>query len=297
MSQKKVKKMVIAAGGLGTRLFPLTMAQSKAMFPVGRELALERIVNWSKDAGIEEVVFVLGAIGGSVVENHFGVHAMQEQILIREGKTKLLEKVLQYKKQMRFRFVYQLDPKGDGDAVRCAVESRFVANNEPVVVWFNDTMFDSDISPVKQLVDNFYKYKHSVIALSEVEQDELCNFGVVKKYDNDDGSCEIVGFVEKPKTNPPSNLVAVGGYVLTPDMLNILHEKHAQSGEIRLADTFSVALSRSNRIFGVKIEGNWLDTGNWKNLAKANAVLSLKDDKRGVMKKFFIELGESLQKE
>lgn len=297
MAKEKIKKVIIVSGGLGTRLFPMTMAQTKAMFPVGNKLALEHIVDWAKEAGIKEVIFVLGVIGGSVVENHFGVHSLQEQILIREKKHELLEQVLQYKKQLKFRFVYQLDPKGDGDAVRCAVESRFIDEDEPVLVWFNDTMFSSTISPIRQIIDEYNKNESSIIALSEVNDEELHKFGVVKKVDLGDNLYEIVGFVEKPTLVSPSNLVAVGGYVLTPDLLKILHEKNAQSGEIRLADAFSVYLSRNGRILGTKIDGNWLDTGDWKGLARANAVFSVDNDPTDEMKNFFVEFGKKLQKE
>ena len=91
---------------------------------------------------------------------------------------------------------------------------------------------------------------------------------------------KINKFVEKPAIKEaPSNLVAVGLYIITPQILKILAEmKSGKSGEIRLADAFDLALEKKQPIYGRKIEGEWLDTGDKFNFIKATLRLGLKND-------------------
>jgi len=93
------------------------------------------------------------------------------------------------------------------------------------------------------------------------------------------GSYEIKKFVEKPKIEEaPSNLAAVGLYVITPEVFKVLgNMKSGKSGEIRLADAFDIMLEKNRPLYGKKIEGEWLDTGNKFNFIKATIKLGLKD--------------------
>jgi UTP--glucose-1-phosphate uridylyltransferase len=71
----------------------------------------------------------------------------------------------------------------------------------------------------------------------------------------------------------------VGLYIITPQILKILAEmKSGKSGEIRLADAFDLALEKKQPIYGRKIEGEWLDTGDKFNFIKATLRLGLKND-------------------
>ncbi|MCX6797826.1 MAG: sugar phosphate nucleotidyltransferase, partial [Candidatus Falkowbacteria bacterium] len=76
----------------------------------------------------------------------------------------------------------------------------------------------------------------------------------------------------------PSNLAAPGIYVITPEVINVLKGmKHGASGEIRLADAFAIMLENKRPIYGKKIAGEWLDTGNKFNYLKASIKFGLKD--------------------
>jgi len=111
------------------------------------------------------------------------------------------------------------------------------------------------------------------------------------------GTYEIKRFVEKPKTaEAPSNLAAVGIYVITPEVFKVLAEmKEGKSGEVRLADAFDLMLSRGEKLYGQKIEGEWLDTGSKFNFIKATLRLGLKDKEIGAdLKKYLQKLHQEL---
>jgi len=122
-----------------------------------------------------------------------------------------------------------------------------------------------------------------VVGLSEVDPSEVNKFGVIDGLDLGQGNYEIKKFVEKPKVGQaPSNLAAVGIYVITPEVFQVLDKMESgKSGEIRLADAFDRMLEDNRPIYGKKLEGEWLDTGNKLNFIKATLKFGLKDKEIG----------------
>ena len=99
----------------------------------------------------------------------------------------------------------------------------------------------------------------------------------------DDNTYEIKGMVEKPKPeDAPSNLVAVGKYVITPEVFEVLATmENGKSGEIRLADAFDIMLGKNRPMYGRILEGEWLDTGDKFNFVKATIHMGLKHPEIG----------------
>jgi UTP--glucose-1-phosphate uridylyltransferase len=149
-------------------------------------------------------------------------------------------------------------PLGDGHAIKCA--AHLIRDDEPVLIMFGDTLYDSQVSPARQVIDTFEKYGDPVVGLSEVAQEEVNKFGVIDGLDLGDGNFEIKKFVEKPNIGEaPSNLAAVGIYAITPEVIHTLQTMKE----------------------GKKLEGEWLDTGNKFNFIKATIKLGLKDEEIG----------------
>nr|MBP8599808.1 UTP--glucose-1-phosphate uridylyltransferase [Patescibacteria group bacterium] len=101
---------------------------------------------------------------------------------------------------------------------------------------------------------------------------------------------EIKRFIEKPSpSEAPSNLVAVGIYVLTPEVLSWLTTmKPGPNGELRLADAFQQMLAHDRPIYGQEFNGTWLDTGDKLSFIKATIQLGLKNEEIGPELKKFI---------
>lgn len=289
---KKVRKAIFPVAGFGTRFLPATKAQPKEMLMVVDKPVIQYLVEQAVAAGIEEIIFVTGR-GKRAIEDHFDYSFELEKTLVEKNKLDLLKKVKEIENLAKFSYVRQPIPLGDGHAIKCA--AHLVEEDEPVLVMFGDTLYDSEESPISQVVKVYEKYGDPVVGLSEVDKDEVDKFGVIGGTDLGDGNYEIQRFVEKPKTSEaPSNLAAVGIYVITPEVLKVLDTmKSGKSGEIRLADAFDIMLENNRPLYGKKIEGEWLDTGNKYNFLKASLKLGLKDKEIGAdLKKLIKELAK-----
>jgi len=289
---QKIKKAIFPVAGFGTRFLPATKAQPKEMLMVVDKPVIQYLVEEAARAGIEEIIFVTGR-GKRAIEDHFDYSFELENTLVEHNKLDLLKKVREISNLARFSYVRQPIPLGDGHALKCA--SHLIGPDEPVLVMFGDTLFDAPLSPVQQVMDTYEKYGASVVGLSEVKPEEVDKFGVIEGSDLGGGNYEVKRFVEKPKVGQaPSNLAAVGIYVITPEVFQVLDKMESgKSGEIRLADAFDLMLEGKRPIYGKKIEGEWLDTGNKFNFIKATLKFGLKDEEIGEdLKKLIRELGQ-----
>lgn len=282
---QKIKKAIMPVAGFGTRFLPATKAQPKEMLPVVDKPVIQYLVEDAVSAGIEEIIFVTGR-GKRSIEDHFDYSFELEKTLVEKNKLDLVKKVQEIDSLAKFSYVRQAVPLGDGHAVNCA--AHLIFEDEPVLIMFGDTLYDAEISPVKQVLEAYYKYGKTIIGLSEVKPEEVSQFGVIGGEDLGDGVYKINQFMEKPKKeDAPSNLVQVGINVITPDVFKILKEmKAGKSGEIRLADAYEIMLEKNIPLYGKKIEGEWLDTGNKLNFIKATLKLGIKHE----------EIGESVKK-
>ncbi len=274
---QKIKKAIFPVAGFGTRFLPATKAQPKEMLTVVDKPVIQYLVEQAVAAGIEEIIFVTGR-GKRAIEDHFDYSFELEKTLVEKNKLDLVKKVQEIENLAKFSYVRQPIPLGDGHAVLCA--SHLIGKDEAVLVMFGDTLYDAEISPVKQVIDVYEKYGDTVIGLSEVKPEEVSQFGVMGGIDLGDGIYEVKQFIEKPKmSEAPSNLVQVGINVITPEVIKILSKmKSGKSGEIRLADAYDEMLQQNKPLYGKKIEGEWLDTGNKFNFIKATLKLGLKND-------------------
>lgn len=285
----KIKKAILPVAGFGTRFLPATKAQPKEMLPVVDKPAIQYLVEEAVASGIEEVIFVTGR-GKRSIEDHFDHSFELEHNLVEKNKHDLLKEVRKISNLAKFSYVRQPDPLGDGHAIACAAH---LVGNEPVLVMFGDSLYDSTVPPAKQLIEVYERYNDAVIGLAEVKKEEVSLFGVIDGVDLGNDIYEIKKFVEKPKAeDAPSNLAAVGKYVITPEIFEILNGMQSgKSGEIRLADAFDALLEKNRPVYGKKLEGDWLDTGDKFNFVKATIKLGLKNKEIGdKLRKFLREL-------
>ena len=280
----KIKKAILPVAGFGTRFLPATKAQPKEMLPVVDKPVIQYLVEEAVASGIEEIIFVTGR-GKRAIEDHFDISYELEDTLVEKNKHDLLETVQKISGLAKFSYVRQPKPLGDGHAL---LQAAHLLNGEPALVIFGDCLYDSDVPASKQLMETFEKYGDPVIGLSEVEKEDVSKFGVIDGIDVGSNTYEIKGIVEKPKAEEaPSNLVAVGKYIVTPEVFDVLRTMdHGKSGEIRLADAFDIMLGNNRPLYGRVLEGTWLDTGDKFNFMKASIHMGLKHP----------EIGEKLKK-
>ncbi len=285
----KIKKAILPVAGFGTRLIPATKAQPKEMLPVVDKPAIQYLVEEAVEAGIEEIIFVTGR-GKRSIEDHFDHSFELEHTLVEKNKHELLEKVRKISDMAKFSYVRQPLPLGNGHAIKCA--SHLVGDDEPVLVMFGDTLYDyKDKSPSQQIMEVYEKYGEPVIGLSEIDKKDTDKFGIIDGKKISDDVYEIKEVVEKPKPeDAPTNLAAVGAYVITPDIMEILKNiKEGRTGEIGLDDAFYALLENNKALYGKKLEGEWLDTGDKLSFIKATIKLGIKDEEIGEDLKKFIQ--------
>jgi len=283
----KIRKAILPVAGFGTRFLPATKAQPKEMLPVVDKPVVQYLVEEAVESGIEEIIFVTGR-GKRAIEDHFDVSYELEETLVEKNKHDLLEAVRKISNLAKFSYVRQPLPLGDGHAI---LQANHMIGDEPVLIIFGDCIYDSKIPAAKQLIETFEKYGDPVIGMSRVEKDEVSKFGVIEGTYLGNNNYEVKSIIEKPKPEEAkSNLVAVGKYIITPEVMRILSEiKIGKSGEIRLADAFEIMLKNSRPIYGKALEGEWLDTGDKFNFIKASIKLGLKHPEIGKKLKDYLK--------
>ncbi len=283
----RIKKAILPVAGFGTRFLPATKAQPKEMLPVLNKPAVQYVVENVVAAGIEEIIFVTGR-GKRAIEDHFDISYELEENLAEKNKKDLLEELKKIRGLAQFSYVRQSLQLGDGHAI---LQAAHLVGDEPVAVIFGDTMYDSKVSIVKQLVEAYDEYQNPIIGLTKVEREDVHKFGVYTGVNLNNDAMEIKELVEKPKNEEaPALTVAPGAYIITPEVFEILATiKHGNSGEIRLIDAFEIMLEKNRPLYGKILEGQWLDTGDPFNLLKVNIYLGLKHPEIGKKLKKYLK--------
>ncbi len=270
----KIKKAIMPVAGSGTRFLPATKAQPKEMLSVVDKPVIQYLVEEAVAAGIKEIIFVTGR-GKRAIEDHFDTSFELEHTLEKKYKKKLLREVRNVAKLARFSYVRQPEPLGDGHAILCA--RHLVSRNEPVAILFGDDLVDSRVPAIGQLIKIYERYQSPVIALAGVPREDVSKFGVVDPVKLSNRTYEIKKFVEKPKIKEaPSNLIAVGKYIITPEVFEKLEKSRNDKGEIRLANAFIRMLKDNRPVYGYEFKGVRYDCGDKFGFIQATIQMGLK---------------------
>ena len=273
--RKLIHKAIIPVAGMGMRFLPATKAQPKEMLPVVDKPIIQYIVEEAVAAGIKEIIFVT-AIGKRALEDHFDRNFELEYRLEQKKKEEELKQIRNLGNLAKFAFVRQQKPLGDGHAVLSA--AHFVGDDEAVAVLFGDDIITGEKPAIGQLMEIYEKYGEPVVALEKVLRQNVSKYGIIGGTQLDQKTWKIKNFVEKPQANDaPSNMAAVGRYIITPEIINILKkQKIGQDGEIRLAGAFSSHLSANKPIYGCQFEGKRYDCGDKLQFVIAQIEMGLK---------------------
>jgi UTP--glucose-1-phosphate uridylyltransferase len=262
-----IRRAVIPAAGLGSRLLPLTKAIPKEMLPVGDKPVIEHTVRELVASGITDITIVVSG-GKSVIQDHFRPSPALVDQLRADGKTAYadaVEEVGELARKGHITYLDQHGPYGNGTPVLNAARN---FGDEPMIVLWPDDVFVAPVPRAQQLIRAYEVTNCPVLALLPIAPGDSERYGVpVVKEDLDDGLLRIVGLVEKPKKeDAPSAFAAIGGYVITPGIIEELREQTARwyehrTGEVYLADAIN-AYASSRAVYGQVIQGRWYDTGN-----------------------------------
>ena len=274
--QSKISKCVFPVAGLGTRFLPVTKELAKEMLPLVNRPIISYGVEEAIASGCSEIIMITGRAKRSI-ENYFDRSFELEELLKSRGKTELYEMMIKISNMAEILFIRQREPLGLGHAVLCAEP---VCGNEFFGVALPDDVFINETDPVlSQLIKVHEKMGGSVIALEEVEPENVSRYGIVKsQFEIENGIHKIIDMVEKPDVNDaPSNLAIMGRYILSPSVFEILKGQQAGAGgEIQLTDALKT-LCVQEPVWGFVYKGRRFDCGTQKGWLAANVQLALED--------------------
>jgi UTP--glucose-1-phosphate uridylyltransferase len=271
--EKKIRKAILPAGGLGTRFLPATKASPKEMLPIVDKPMIQYAIEEARACGIEEFIIITGKYKRAI-EDHFDSAFELEESLKKTGKKKLLDEISQLN-HLNFAYIRQKAAFGLGHAIYCA--KPFV-KDEPFAVLLSDDIIDPDATLLQQMINLFKELQSPVLALKQVPMSAIHKYGVVDGKKKRNNVFMINNLVEKPKpTNAPSDLAIIGRYILTPDIFDILeHIGPGRGGEIQLTDAL-FALLKKRPIYGYLFTGQRYDAGDKLGYLKATIALALKN--------------------
>ncbi|GLJ79654.1 UTP--glucose-1-phosphate uridylyltransferase GalU [Microbacterium imperiale] len=278
MSQQRIKA-VIPAAGLGTRFLPATKAMPKEMLPVVDKPAIQYVVEEATQAGIEDVLIIIGRNKNNL-SNHFDSVPELEQNLTRKGDDVKLRKVQESSDLADIHFVRQGEPKGLGHAV---LRSRAHVGDATFAVMLGDDLIDERDPLLPKMIAEQERSGLTVVALMEVDPDQIHLYGAAAVEPTDDPDVvKVTGLVEKPKKeDAPSNYAIIGRYVLKPNVYEILERTEpGKGGEIQLTDALQ-ELATTEGVLGVVFRGRRYDTGDRLDYIKAIVQLASDRDDLG----------------
>lgn len=288
----KVRKAVIPAAGLGTRVLPATKSMPKEMLPIVDKPAIQYIVEEAVAAGIEDILIITNR-GKGVIEDHFDHSIELEQRLEESGKTDMLEEVLKLSNMANIQFIRQKETKGLGHAVACA---KAFVGNEPFAVLYGDDVIIGEDPACGQLCRVYEEFGKSVVGIKQVTPEQIlryCSLAISPVRDN---VFDVSDMIEKPSPDKVMSLYSIlGRCVLTPDIFDILAvTEPGAGGEIQLTDAMCV-LAKSGNMMGVDYVGTRYDMGNKLGILQANCEVALgRPDMRDDFAAYLKELVKTL---
>lgn len=289
---KKIRKAVIPAAGLGTRFLPATKAQPKEMLPIVDKPTIQYIIEEAVASGIEEILIITGK-NKKCIEDHFDKSIELEMELNKAEKYELLELVKDISNLASIYYIRQKEPLGLGHAIGCA--EAFVGDEPFAILLGDDIVYNPEKPCLKQLIECFDEYQTSILGVQTIDENKVNKYGIVDGIQIDDKVCKVKGLVEKPSINEsPSNIAILGRYIVTPTIFNILKStKPGKGNEIQLTDAL-LSLVDEEAIYAYNFDGKRYDVGDKLGFLQATVEFALRKPE---LKNGFIEYLKEITKE
>ena len=274
----KIKKAVIPAAGLGTRVLPASNAMPKEMLSIVDKPAIQYIVEEAAKSGIEDILIITSR-GKTTVEDHFDRSPELEKRLLDSGKIDVYNQIVDITKLANITYIRQHEPKGLGHAILCA---KTFVGDEPFAVLYGDDVILGENPVCKQLCDAYDQYEKGIVGIKEVTVEQIQKYSSMKLSSLGGNRYEITDMIEKPKPDQIFSLFSIlGRCVLPPRIFSILESiPYGYGGELQLTDAMKV-LAQEEGMIGVDFDGRRYDMGNKLGVLEAIVEVGLTHPETG----------------
>jgi UTP--glucose-1-phosphate uridylyltransferase len=288
----EIKKAVITAAGLGTRMLPASKAIPKEMLPIVDKPALQYQVEECIRSGITDILIIISR-GKQTIEDHFDFSPELDTKLRDGGKTELADEMRAITDSANITYIRQAEQLGLGNAVLCA---KGFTGDEPFALLLGDDVIIGKTPAALELAGAYQTYGKAVVGIKRVPDSWVKRYGTVRVSDLPDGNFAVDAMLEKaPVGVAYSNYAILGRYILTPDIYPLLtKQEKGAGGEIQLTDSLT-KLAGSVGMIGVPFSGERYDMGNKADMLRAIVDVALsRDDLKDEFAKVISERAEGL---
>ena len=270
----KVKKAIIPAAGMGTRVLPASKAVPKEMLNIVDKPAIQYIVEEAVAAGIEDILIITNR-GKGVIEDHFD-HAFELETNLKDNASKqhIYEELKAIANLANVYFIRQKETKGLADAI---LRAKSFVGNEPFGILYGDDVILSEDPVIGQLCRAYEEFGFGAVGVKEVPREDVpkyCTLDVTPLRDNIIMSCYSI----------------LGRVVMPPEIFGIIEQTPVdkKSGEVYFTDSM-VTLAKQSGLTAVDFVGTRYDMGNKLGIMKANCEVALTHPEIGADFKAYLQ--------
>ena len=282
----KIRKAIIPAAGLGTRVLPASKAMPKEMLPIVDKPAIQYIVEEAVNAGITDILIITNR-GKGIIEDHFDHSIELENMLSARGNTEMLQTLDRVANLANIYYIRQKETRGLGDAV---LRAKDFVGDEPFAVLYGDDVIIGDTPAIGELCEAYSKYGKSVVGIKEVSDEFVVKYCSLKAESIGDREFSVTDMIEKPTLAEKfTNYAILGRCVLDSEIFSILEKTPlGAGGELQLTDAMRTIAQRDGMI-GVDFSGTRYDMGNKLGILKANIEVGINHPEIGEDLKEYIK--------
>ena len=288
----KIKKAIIPAAGLGTRVLPASKSMPKEMLPIVDKPAIQYIVEEAVNAGITDILIITNR-GKGIIEDHFDHSVELENMLQKRGRQDTLDELSALANMANIYYLRQKETRGLGDAV---LRARQFVGDEPFAVLYGDDVIIGEVPAISELIDAYEAFGKSVVGIKEVPDHLVVKYCSLAVEKNGDKTYAVSDMIEKPKLEEKlSNFSILGRCVLEPEIFDILENTPLGAGnELQLTDAMRV-VAKTKGMTGVDFSGTRYDMGNKFGILKANIEVGLKHpETKDELKEYIKQIAKEL---
>lgn len=290
----KIKKAIIPAAGLGTRVLPASKSIPKEMLNIVDKPAIQYIVEEAVQAGIEDILIITNR-GKGAIEDHFD-HSFELETNLKgnESKKKIYEDVLRPSNLANIYFLRQKETKGLAHAI---LQAKNFIGDEPFAILYGDDVIVSDYPVIGQLCDAYEKYGNPIVGVKEVPRKDVSKYCSLDVTPIEKNIMQCHNIIEKPTPEQIMSCYAIlGRVVMTPDIFSLIEQTppDKKANEVYFTDSMNM-LAAKGKLNAIDFDGTRYDMGNKLGIMKANCEIALSHPEIGEDFKAYIKgLAETL---